>query len=891
MTLQDELNAFVDGAHFIRADLHIHSYGSFGSYDVTDVSMIPSNIIDLAIAENIKVISITDHNEIMNVKTALDYAVGKDILVVAGVELSTTDGHLLIYLPDFTSLRTFYGQLNISPDKKMCNNTITQCLDLAGANDGFGVAAHIDLGSGFEQYMSGYTPFKTAVLNHPNLLGLEITSAINENWYTDRDTVSERKGLINARRTTLLEDHTYDLAKLMSSDAHVLTSLGKNAAGNKKITRLKMDELSFHSFKVALLQPSARVRIEDLIPNTVPFFTGIKLDGGFLDGQTIRLSKNLTCIIGGRGAGKSTVMESIRAVTGNNCRANLIDNEVWPERISLIYEDESGRQQILIKDKLKEVINSTDPVNGIDHIQIESFGQGETAETIQHCDKDPGVMVKFFDGFVNFENLKNDDDEVCQKLLENQTSIERLTIEVQTIPQIQKVKNDADEQVKALKANNAKEVVELEEGLANERALRTELTTNLKTLIDGIKKSLSDKTVFDLVLGFKEDNIIIGKQEFKDVKAIVEQYSKDIDTYSTGLEAKSSSVVTEIRQKLLDWKNKESESQNKVEEIRKKIVATGGKLDLAFIRKVTKDASDYAVKLLELTIKSKELTELITARKDLLINRKDIKDKIYRKRYEFIHKLNENLKATVIDFNIDVKLHQGLHSPEVALIIKDAMGYRTSSVPTSDLIARSIAYNELLELIRKKDTSLLTQLTVSGSTIFTPSEASQILVNLGASSVLSKLERCQYEDVPTITLTRKFTDAAGKDTFIKKDFSKLSLGQQQSILLSILLFSNRNCPLLIDQPEDNLDSEFIYKTLVKNLRKIKEHRQVIIVTHNANIAVLGDAELIVPLKSTSEKTHVIDRGSIDNSKTKAITCAILEGGEKAFVKRKEIYGI
>ena len=85
------------------------------------------------------------------------------------------------------------------------------------------------------------------------------------------------------------------------------------------------------------------------------------------------------------------------------------------------------------------------------------------------------------------------------------------------------------------------------------------------------------------------------------------------------------------------------------------------------------------------------------------------------------------------------------------------------------------------------------------------------------------------------------------------------LGQQQSILLSILLFSNRNCPLLIDQPEDNLDSEFIYKTLVKNLRRIKEHRQVIIVTHNANIAVLGDAELIVPLKSTSDKTHIVDQ--------------------------------
>src|SRR5580700_5887366 len=91
----------------------------------------------------------------------------------------------------------------------------------------------------------------------------------------------------------------------------------------------------------------------------------------------------------------------------------------------------------------------------------------------------------------------------------------------------------------------------------------------------------------------------------------------------------------------------------------------------------------------------------------------------------------------------------------------------------------------------------------------------------------------------------------GKKTYPVRDFQNLSLGQQQSILLSILLFSKSKTPLIIDQPEDNLDSEFIYKTLVRSLRLIKERRQVIIVTHNANIAVLGDAELIIPLRGAS----------------------------------------
>jgi predicted metal-dependent phosphoesterase TrpH/ABC-type lipoprotein export system ATPase subunit len=891
MALLDEINQNSEGAKFVRADLHIHSFGENGSYDVKDNLMTPQNIIDLAIAENIQVIAIADHNEIGNVKAALDYASGKQILVIPAVELSTPDGHLLVYLPDHESLNRFYGQLTISPDKKICNNTFVQCLDNAAAHGGFGIAAHIDLESGFELYMKGYTPFKQAVVINRNLLAMEISSATNENWFTDRDTIQDRKGLINNRRAVLGEDHTYDIAKVMSSDAHVLATLGRNAVGNKKMTRLKIDEYNFHSFKIALIDSAARVRIEDLIPPSISRFVGVKFDGGFLDGQTIKFSSNLTCIIGGRGAGKSTVLESVRVTSGNEGRDSLIDNEVWPERISLVYEDETGRQTIFTKDKLKELINTTDPSHGLSQAQIESFGQGETAQTIQHCDKDPSVLIKFFDSFVDFETLKNDDDDVCESLLNNQTAIERLSLEIETIPHVTKAKNNADEQVKALKEKNAKEVVDLEEGLANERALRGELTTHLNALITDIKKSLSDKTVFNLVVGFKEDKIIIGKEEFNAVKKIVQDFSTAIDGHSSNITKDAGEVVAKLKEKIASWKEKESQAQNKIEEIRKEIEGKGGKLDIAFIRKVTKDASDYGVRLNELNQKKREVERLVEERKTLIAKRKEIKEKIFKKRYEFIYKIDENLKATVVDFGIDVKIHQGLHSPELAAIIKDSMGWRTSQVPKSDVIASHISHNDLLDSIKKKQSKLLQEIKHGDqSGFFTKQESDQIIATLLSFPILGQIERCQFEDIPSITLAGKIIGTDGKDKYVSKDFSKLSLGQQQSILLSILLFSNRNCPLLIDQPEDNLDSEFIYKTLVKNLRRIKEQRQVIIVTHNANIAVLGDAELIIPLKSTSERTRVIDRGSIDTLATKKITCAILEGGEKAFIKRKEIYG-
>ena len=124
-----------------------------------------------------------------------------------------------------------------------------------------------------------------------------------------------------------------------------------------------------------------------------------------------------------------------------------------------------------------------------------------------------------------------------------------------------------------------------------------------------------------------------------------------------------------------------------------------------------------------------------------------------------------------------------------------------------------------------------------------------------------------------------------------RDFSRLSLGQKQSVLLSLMLSAESNLPLIIDQPEDHLDSEFIYQTLVPVLRRAKERRQVIVVTHNANIAVLGDAEQIIVLKATDDNGRVVSRGSIDHPATKAFACAILEGSDEAFRRRAAIYGV
>src|SRR5579884_2171854 len=104
---REQLECLSRGAEFVRADLHIHSYGDHGSPDVSDSSMTPQAIVDAALQEGLRIIGITDHNEIRNIEGALEAAEGREILVVPGVELSTPQGHLLAYAPTMGTSESF----------------------------------------------------------------------------------------------------------------------------------------------------------------------------------------------------------------------------------------------------------------------------------------------------------------------------------------------------------------------------------------------------------------------------------------------------------------------------------------------------------------------------------------------------------------------------------------------------------------------------------------------------------------------------------------------------------------------------------------------------------------------------------------------------------------
>lgn len=647
--------------------------------------------------------------------------------------------------------------------------------------------------------------------------------------------------------------------------------------------------LTFHAFRIALLSSNSRIRIENLIPEKLPRFIGISIEGGLLDKQTIHFSNNLTCIIGGRGAGKSTMLESLRVCSGNHSELNVVDSEVWPERILLQYEDETGQIINFSREKNGSTTNLTDS-EGLSKVQIESYGQGETAKTIQFSEKNPQFLIDFLNSFLDLDRLNIEDKSYRDLLNDNQSKLRALRIEVSQIPEVTKIKINLEGKLRQLQQDKASELVNFHLALIREKEIRDNIRVDLNTLINKYKEILSDKIIFENFEKINGDEIKVGKDNFVQVKEIVKRFGEIVSSKQIELNTELSQKVTELRVQLDAWKGKEAEIQAKIEAKKKELEDKGIPFDLGKINQITKDVVTYQAKLKLLQQKEVELKTLIKERNDIIKKRVDVKNSIHAHHYAFAKMTNENLKNSVDNFFVSVKYNQGGYSPTFEQAIRNLSQWRL--LKKSEMLAKNITPIDFAQAIRKGSLDFMKSIVDElGVRIYSDEEISALLVKATDSHNYEDFDSLDFDDKPSIIVTKTVEDSSGTTQHINRPLNQLSLGQQQSILLAILLQSKSKVPLLIDQPEDNLDSEFIYKSIVANLRKIKEHRQVIIVTHNPNIAVLGDAELIIPLKSTSVKSLVIERGSIDNEGTRKLCCEILEGGERAFRRRKEIYKI
>ena len=891
MTGLVDILGLTKGARFFRADMHVHSYG--GSHDVADTNMTPANIVDTAVTNGLGVLAVTDHNEIKNVAAALAAAAGKSLLVVPGIELSTMQGHLLAYLPTLQALEQFHGRLDLvergTPTSR-CKTAMVECLNLLQTRGGFGILAHVDVQSGFEVENPGGSPHKLDILCHAALLGIELKQASSVISYADGDPDAVRAQAGKTRIERLGLGEKQFLSRVLFSDSHALRALGHNAAGDKRVTRVKMDTPSFDALRIALEDSDARVRIEDQVPPAVPQILGVKFVGGFLDGQAIHLSPNLNCIIGGRGTGKSTTFEALGCLSGRSSESGVVDSEVWAGEIRLYWRDAAGGEHSLQKLTGEVITNLDDGEFGPIEFSMDRYGQGETTRLGQRAKSDPLALLDFLDGFMDIKKAREEENAARDVLLELQKKIEEAELKVALIPKYERDLLMTQQQLKASEKAKATEIIALQRKLATEREIRRLITEKWQEAAGVMNSTTLRKKIDEISSVATPAELAVGTQELQKIISGAKGLGGHVDALTTTLQQHATAFGTLATQELRSWKLKDDEVARTIESKRQELEAQGVRLDMLFIQKLANDEASYKKSVEALKTWKPHLDELRKQRAKALKERWTARERVAMIRVGHAKQASQILKESLTDLQVSLKVAVDGHSPQAAAQIQEIMGWRTNQVPRASLITETLTLPKLLQAIEKKDLKSITELAFEdGTRPFDADDAQELLARLGEPKVKYALERCEVHNRPQLHVTKKVVQA-GKERYLTREFSRLSLGQQQSILLTLLLSSDGNDPLIIDQPEDNLDGEFIYGSFVPVLRRAKERRQIVIVTHNANIAVLGDAEQIVVLKVNGDAGVITSRGSIDDPLTRNEACNILEGARAAFQRRAKIYG-
>ncbi|MBP85191.1 MAG: hypothetical protein CMJ64_00480 [Planctomycetaceae bacterium] len=610
--------------------------------------------------------------------------------------------------------------------------------------------------------------------------------------------------------------------------------------------------------------------------------------GGFLDGLQLSFQDGLNCCIGARGTGKTTVLELVRYAFDD-----VPSKEHAPE--------EAKRIETLVKQNLSggRVQVEIETKDGITYRVSRSWGEepivltaeGEPTElrlqsgavfrsdiySQSEIESMADRALSQLDLLDNFQperiaeiegqtkQLQTALEANAHRILPLESEIASLGDELATLPSVEeKLKQFTSEiggdAAPANKAHSEKALRDRERRSLTlaDRLLSTAAIT-LQEQVGGIEQQAKTLIDHEIIEGPNGEAMRTAIDRLvdcgRDVDVLLENARKRIETASGELSTTAAALDTQHKQQELKFR----EIVEQQEQTRKQ-AAERGQLD--------KVRNTLLAKRRNRGDKQQQLTRLRNERTDLLDKLSAARDERFAVRQEVADRINEKLSP-----NIRVSVRQCGSTEQYQQALERAIkgaGVRQGLV--AQKIVNSLPPTEFVELVRTRDSNGL----ISRGEL-NADQAAKVIAALSGSQTLYELETVDLLDLPCIEL---------KDGDEYKELASLSTGQRCTTILPILLMESDN-PLLIDQPEDNLDNRFIYETIVESVRKVKQARQLIFVTHNPNIPVLGDAEHVFVLQSNGEHARKLNEGTVDECKEDVVE--LLEGGEEAFKQRRKRY--
>lgn len=272
----------------------------------------------------------------------------------------------------------------------------------------------------------------------------------------------------------------------------------------------------------------------------------------------------------------------------------------------------------------------------------------------------------------------------------------------------------------------------------------------------------------------------------------------------------------------------------------------------------------------ELERLTSEEQELVRKRKSMRETVQRLNDQIYRLRLNEVEQINAQHCQVVL-----LSLEQGARSHDYKELLANLLQgsrLRHQEEVVKD-ISQKIRPSDLVDIVESGDSQRLAAVLTRDL-----GQMARLVSFLVDNQDLYLLEGVVFDDRLEITLY---------DGDVPKPVGQLSKGQIATAMLPLIL-RPAGYPLVFDQPEDDLDNSFIYSTLVEHIRQLKTQRQLIFVTHNANIPVLGEADCVIVMKMESPvRAGAPLFGTVDKVKREILN--LLEGGADAFKRRQRRY--
>lgn len=877
----ERLGSSPAGCKLWRVDLHTHTPASSDSRWKQGVTA--HEIVAAYAGGGISLIAITDHSTAQYVddmkSAAKSYSKRNktQFNVLPGVEIYAEGVHLTAIFPETTSsqdITLFLGRLGLKKsdfgkEGVLVDMTISSIAGEVRKEGGLLVGAHCNSSRGIVNELDGRA--RTVALKSVDYLELR----------ADQSDKQVEKTVTYVRKQLGLPNMPF----VFSSDAHSETEI------QESVSLIKMDAPTFSGVKQLLHEPHLRSPGREPPGNSITRILGVVVDDGIYKNTALQLSRDLNVIVGGRGAGKSALVDIIRFVLDFEAIVGGYQEAV-DKRLAGFFEDgdevrlyvEANGDRFCIRrtmdsfrtQKAFEITSSPEvyllrkdgPLRERKHpsslLDIDIYGQGEVLQLADRAED----QLTLLDTFVDLSDIDASISERLSLLQENSASHFEALEEKAELEDAISRKGDMKARIAELDQHLGAPVFRENESWERQKHYVSEVQDALSAIAAGVTHSPLDNVVEPAYPADETKNTIL-----QGLSTEYESLVSGLTDLSDKQRQAFAAAQRKIEKQISGW-------QERYEAAKKSLEEELHKLGLREVKHAYEERSDLKadLKKIEKTLEPKlkgveKKIEVLQKEREAALKQLNEQVRLRSEaRLQAAKDINEKLPP-----NIQLEVRQ-LGNLEGFFGFLDQSVFARSGIRSRarhiHKIIEAFSPLQLATLIRSKNTGALEKAGLTA-------DAALKIVSAPEEAVRS-IEEVLLDDLPIFSLRRE-----GETKFVPLD--ELSLGEKCSAILSVLLVSEGR-PLVIDEPEAELDHDFICNDVVESMRSVKGMRQIVTCTHNPNIPVLGDAEMIVKVsKLTGKAQCVIDHSGGFEHPDSLRYLKQLEGGEDALRRRSEKY--